>query len=93
MTVKVLSDFTAAAVIPQEEVVPEKMPDPQKVVAPAVYETVHTIRKKRATGGLGDVLFVQLLLSVLLSAGLWAGLRFGSEEIKAICAGITELFR
>ena len=86
-----------AAVVHQEEKEQEKTPgkaeEHEYLSAPIVYEPLRTARKRKGAGSFGDVMFVQLVLSVIFAAGLWAGCTFGSEEIKTVCLSLTELFR
>ena len=96
MTVRIMPDGTAT-VVPQaekeQEKTAEKATEQEFTSAPFVYESLHTERKRKGTGSFGDVVFVQLVLSVILAAGLWAGCTFGSGEIKTICLNLAELFR
>lgn len=100
MTVKVMNGAAAIETpLPAEKEVSPA--DAQPVIkAPAVYIPEETPAadiprsyRRRRTGSFGDILFVQLILSVLLGAGLWAGKVFGSGEVSALCERIAELFR
>ncbi len=49
--------------------------------------------KRRSVIGFGNIVFIQLVLSGLAAVGTWAGLTFGSGEVREVCGRIAELFR
>ena len=71
-----------------EHNVPEHIVPGQPEYVPRSYS-----RKRRRNMSFGDIVFVQLLVSALLAAGLWAGSTFGGDEIRAVCERVTGLLR
>ena len=68
--------------------IPEHIVPGQPEYVPRSYS-----RKRRRNMSFGDIVFVQLLVSALLAAGLWAGSTFGGDEIRAVCERVTGLLR
>lgn len=101
MTVKVMAGEAAVqpVVVPVPEVPSREGSERELYAEPEVtaagediYVSRRSSRRRRARGSFADVLFVQLILSVLLAGGVWSGLTFGGEEVREICVGIMKLF-
>ncbi len=92
MTVQVMSGQAAGA--PAEPAVMPEEKQPYVYTPPEpLYEIPERSYRARERHGFGSVLAVQLVISALLGLALWAGINYGSEGIREICGGLTELFR
>ena len=97
MTVKVMAGEAAVsapeAVRPPEKSVSHQPDELFPVTAgEGEYVSRRASHRRHARGSFGDVLFVQLILSVLLAGGVWSGLTFGGDEVREICVSIMKLF-
>ena len=95
MTVRIMGG--QAAVTPEtreEKKEPAAIPDEKPEVGISAPPRISFAPGKRRTGlGFGNIVFVQLVLSGLAAAGIWAGITFGSGEVRAVCVRIAELLR
>lgn len=94
MTVQVMSG-TAAAEAPAAGIIDKKIEKPYVYSPPeAAYSApVRQFAPSRRKAGFGGVLALQLTLSAVLGAGLWAGSVFGDDGVRAVCEEISALFR
>ncbi|MBQ3841197.1 MAG: hypothetical protein II820_00755 [Ruminiclostridium sp.] len=108
MTVKVMTYGEAptevpAAEKPAEKAAPVTAEKPRTDKEPLVYlpaENGYELPRVRFRGtsrrrnmSFGGTVLVQLAVSCAAAAALWAGLKFGGEEVKQVCVNIAELFK
>ena len=93
MTVRIMGG--QAAVTPEISEKKEEtavIPDEKPEISFSVPERVSFAAGKRRSGlGFGNIVFVQLVLSGLAAAGIWAGMTFGSGDVREVCVRIAEL--
>ena len=57
-----------------------------------VYSEHYSSARRRKIGSFGNIIFLQLIFSAVISFGLWAGNTFGGEEIRSVCTSLILLF-